>query len=83
MKQINTFINESAINLCTFDASKFDHEELGNAFIKLGESIHAFDKAKEFSLSHYKDDEDNKFVLAIRVKDNSRNEYFKKTIKSK
>ncbi len=75
-------VNESSSNLCTFDASKFDNEKLGLALIKLGESLHAFpNKAKEFVIEQYMDED--KSVIEIRVKDNSRNEYYKKTIISK
>ena len=62
--------------------SKFDNEKLGLALIKLGESLHAFpNKAKEFVIEQYMDED--KSVIEIRVKDNSRNEYYKKTIISK
>lgn len=82
MKDIITKINESSSNLCTFDASKFDNEKLGLALMRLGESLHAFpNKAKEFAIEQYIDE--GKSVIEIRIKDKSRNEYYKKTITSK
>lgn len=82
MKDLKDKIFESSSNLCTFYVDKFDHEEVGNMFIRLGESLHAFDKGHEFSISHYKDD-DGKYVIDVRVKDKSYNEYFKKKVTSK
>ena len=82
MKDIITKINESSSNLCTFDASKLDNEQLGLALMRLGESSHAFpNKAKEFVIEQYIDE--GKSVVEIRVKDKSSNEYYKKTITSK
>jgi len=82
MKDITTKINESSSNLCTFDASKFDNKELGDALMRLGESLHVFhNKAKEFTIKQYVDE--GKSVIEIRIKDNSHNEYYKKTITSK
>ena len=75
-------INESSSNLCTFDASKFDNKELGDALMRLGESLHAFpNKAKEFVIQQYTDE--GKSVIEIRIKDNSYNEYYKKIITAK
>ena len=82
MKDIITKINESSANLCTFDATKFDNKELGDALMRLGESLHAFpNKAKEFVIEQYVDE--GKSVIKIRIKDKSYNEYYKKTITSK
>ena len=82
MKDIITKINESSSNLCAFDASKFDNENLGLALMRLGESLHAFpNKAKEFAIEQYIDE--GKSVIEIRIKDKSSNEYYKKTITSK
>ena len=82
MKNLKQFVYENRVNLCTFDASKFDHKELGDLFIKLGESLQEFDNAKEFGIEHYKDD-DNHFVVDISIRDKSYNTCFSKKVKSK
>ena len=82
MRDIKNFINEGSANLCTFNLDKFDHEEVRSAFLRLGESLHAFGKCHEFLIEQYKTD-DGKSAFDIRVKDKSGNEYFTKTIKSK
>ena len=78
MKDIITKINESSSNICTFDASKFDNEKLGLALIHLGESIHAFNKVKEFTIEHHVDE--GKSIIEIRMKDKSNHEYYQDTI---
>ena len=78
MKDTITKINESSSNVCTFDASKFDNKKLGLALIHLGESIHVFNKAKEFTIEHHVDE--GKSIIEIRIKDKSKREYYQDTI---
>ena len=79
MKSIKKYIDKSNTNLCTFNAQEFNHEDFGLLLIRLGESLHAFGKAHEFTFENLKNSEGN-MEINIRIKDSTGKEYFNKSI---